>query len=103
MVPIILRRLSDRELASEPRTLAIRVLACSKARAALDYLMELSVRRRRFWGRRLAPKSPEVLAALGGLAQYWAQDSKAKGVIALAARSSDPDVRAAIATPEKKR
>ena len=103
VVPIILRRLSDRELASEPRTLAIRVLACSKARAALDYLIELTVRRRRFWGRRLAPKSPEVLAALGGLAQYWAQDSKAKGVIALAARSGDADVRAAIATSEKKR
>jgi hypothetical protein len=103
VVPVILRRLSDKELASEPRALAIRVLAGSKARAALDYLIDLTVRRRRFWGRRLAPKSPEVLAALGGLAQHWAQDSKAKGVISLAGRSGDPDIRAAVATPEKKR
>jgi hypothetical protein len=103
VVPVILRRLSDRELASEPRALAIRVLAGSKARAALDYLIELTVRRRRFWGRRLAPKSPEVLAALGGLAQHWSQDSKAKGVISLASRSGDSDVRAAVVAPEKKR
>ena len=103
VVPVILRRLSDRELASELRALAIRVLAVSKARAALDYLIDLTVRRRRFWGRRLAPKSPEVLAALGGLAQHWAQDSKAKGVIALAARSSDIEMRTAVATTEKKR
>ena len=103
VVPVILRRLSDKELASEPRALAIRVLAGSKARTALDYLIELTVRRRKFWGRRLAPKSPEVLAALGGLAQHWSNDSKAKGVISLAARSGDPEVRAAVASPEKKR
>ena len=103
VVPVVLRRLSDKELASEPRALAIRVLAGSKARAALDYLIDLTVRRRRFWGHRLAPKSPEVLAALGGLAQHWAQDSKAKGVISLATRSSDADIRAAVAVSEKKK
>ena len=103
VVPVILRRLNDRELASEPRALAIRVLAGSKARVALDYLIGLTVRRRRFWGRRLSPKSPEVLAALGGLAQHWSQDSKAKGVIALAGRSTDPEVRAAVATTQRKR
>jgi hypothetical protein len=103
VVPVVLRRLSDRELGSEPRVLAIRVVAGSKARAALDYLIGLAVSRRRFWGRRLAPKSPEVLAALGGLAQHWATDSKAKAVVALAARSTDADVRAAVASPEKKR
>jgi hypothetical protein len=103
VVPVILRRLSDRELASEPRALAIRVLAGSRARAALDYLLELTVKRRRFWGRRLAPKSPEVLAALGGLAQHWGQDSKAKGVISLAARSTDAEVRAVVLVPEKKK
>ena len=103
VVPVILRRLSDKELASEPRALAIRVLAGSKARTALDYLLELTVRRRKLWGRRLAPKSPEVLAALGGLAQHWSHDSKAKSVISLAARSGDAEVRAAVAPPEKKR
>jgi hypothetical protein len=103
VVPVILRRLSDRELPSELRVLGIRVLAASKARTAVDYLMDLAVRKRRVWGRRLAAKSPEVLAALAGLSQHWAQDGKVKGVIALAMRSGDPDLRAAVTLPEKKR
>ena len=103
VVPVVLRRLSDRELGPEVRALAIRVLAASRARTALDYLLGLAVRRRKFWGHRLAPKSPEVLAALAGLAQHWAQDSKAKGVISLATRSTDSEIRAVVVPTEKKR
>ena len=102
VVPVILRRMADPDLATEFRVLAIRVLAASHARAAMDYLMNLSVRKRRFWGHRIPPKSPEVLAALGGLAQHWAGDPKAKTVIALAARDGDPEIRAAV-TVEKRR
>ncbi len=103
VVPGILRRLSDRDLAPEPRVLAIRVLAASKSRTALDYLLALTVRKRRIWGRRLAPKSPEVLAALGGLAQHWSEDSRAKSVIALAERHTDTEMRAIVAAGGKKR
>jgi hypothetical protein len=101
-VPVILRRMGDPDLAPEIRVLAIRVLAASRARAAMDYLMNLTVRKRRFWGQRIPPKSPEVLAALGGLAQHWGSDSKAKSVIALAAKDGDPEIRAAVAV-EKRR
>jgi hypothetical protein len=103
VVPVILRRLSDGELDTEPTVLALRVLAISKTRTALDHLLGIAVRKRRFWGMSLAPKSPEVLAALSGLAQHWPQDSKVKGAIALAAKSHDPEVRAAIELPEKRR
>jgi hypothetical protein len=44
-----------------------------------------------------------VIAALGGLAQHWAQDSKAKSAIGLALKSGDPDLRAAVTISEKKR
>ena len=103
VVPVILRRLSDRDLAVEPRVLAIRVLACSRTRTALDHLLGLTVRKRRFWGRRLAQKSPEVLAALGGLAQYWSDDPRAKSVIGLAERHTDTEMRAVVAAGGKKR
>jgi hypothetical protein len=103
IVPLILRRLSDPALPVDLRTLAIRVLAASKARAAVDYLTQLTVKRRRFWGHRIATKSPEVLAALGGLAQHWATDAKVKGVLAIAARDGDAEIRAAVAGVERRR
>ena len=103
VVPVILRRLSDRDLGAEARVLAIRVLAASKTRTALDHLLALTVRKRRFWGHRLAPKSPEVLAALSGLAQHWGDDARAKGVIALAERHTDTELRAIVAGGGRKR
>jgi hypothetical protein len=97
VVPLILRRLADVDLDREVRALAIRVLAVSRARAAMDYLMKLSVKKGRLWGHRIAPKSPEVLAALSGLAAYWAGDPKIRGILALAGRDGDPEIRAAVA------
>ena len=103
VVPVILRRLSDKDLGVEPRVLAIRVLAASKTRTALDHLLGLTIRKRRFWGHRLAPKSPEVLAALSGLAQHWGDDPRAKSAIALAERHTDGELRAIVAVGGKKR
>lgn len=96
VVPGILRRLSDRDLPAEARVLAIRVLAASRSRAALDHLLGMTGRKRRFWGHRVAQKSPEVLAALGGLAQHWADDARAKAILSLAERHSDGDIRSAV-------
>jgi len=50
---------------------------------------------------RLAPKTPERLAALQALASgVWAADEGAAAVLDLARRSPDPDIRAA-ATPRR--
>ena len=103
VVPVILRRLTDKDLGVEPRVLAIRVLAASRTRTALDHLLALTVRKRRFWGHRLAPKSPEVLAALGGLAQHWGDDPRAKSAIALAERHTDTEMRAIVSVGGRKR
>jgi hypothetical protein len=102
LVPVILRRLADPDLGRDVRTLAIRVLAASRARAAMEYLMNLSVRKRRFWRQRIAPKTPEVLAALAGLAAHWSGDPRIKGLLALGARDGDPEIRAAVATERKR-
>jgi hypothetical protein len=45
--------------------------------------------------RKLANKTPEMMAALGALAAYWKTDERAKDVIAMAEKSRDPDVRQA--------
>ena len=103
VVPVILRRLSDKDLGTEPRVLALRVLAASRTRTALDHLLGLAIRKRRFWGHRLAPKSPEVVAALSGLAQHWADDPRARSAIALAERHTDTEIRAIVAVGGKKR
>jgi hypothetical protein len=44
-----------------------------------------------------------VLAALGGLAQHWADDARARSVINLAERHTDTELRAVVATTGKKR
>jgi len=76
------------------RTLAIRVLAASRAPEARDWLTEMVLGRRRWWRRpALAPKSPDVLAALEGLAQHWPSHPNASRALRLAARSSDAEIR----------
>lgn len=80
---------------SELRSLAVRVLARSRASEALPILLLLALRRRRWFGHRLAPKSPEMLAVIAGLARYWQGDARASGVLSKASSHSDPEIRAA--------
>jgi len=42
--------------------------------------------------RRLASKSPEMLAALAGLAAHWSAEPAAKEILALASTHSDPEI-----------
>ncbi len=81
---------------SELRVLAIRVLARTRAPAAGDALLRLCDGGRTMFGRpKLAPKSPELLAALTALAGGWALDDRATALLARAAVSGDPEIRAA--------
>jgi len=45
---------------------------------------------------RLAPASPELLAALSALAAHWSADPRAARAIALARESASPSIRAAV-------
>jgi hypothetical protein len=42
--------------------------------------------------RTMAPKSPEMLAALAGLAAHWSSELAVKEVLAQASKHSDPEI-----------
>lgn len=101
--PLEVARLIEKTV-SAPRTppdlraLGIRVLARAQAGAFLPRLLGISTSRRRWFGPRLAPKSPEVLAAVSALASYWRQDPRAAALLSQALRHPDPEIRAAAAS-----
>ena len=84
---------------AEARVLAIRAIARSGTHTALHLLRDLALPPRRWLRRRLAPKSPELLAALAGMAVHWRQDPTAADVLTLAMQHSDPEIRAAAGLP----
>src|SRR6266496_2601332 len=86
---------------SELRVLAIKVLGRVRNSVGLNALLALVDGGTNWLGRpRLAARSLELLAALMALAAGWRNDVQAAALLALAAASSDPDVRsAASSTP----
>ncbi|HEX9292545.1 MAG TPA: hypothetical protein VF873_02570 [Gemmatimonadales bacterium] len=86
---------------SELRVLAIKVLGRVRNSIGLNALLALVDGGTNWLGRpRLAARSLELLAALMALAAGWRNDVQAAALLALAAASSDPDVRsAASSTP----
>jgi hypothetical protein len=96
MLPLIERMARDPVRLSAHRVLAIRVLARSRTGRALESLASLAVTRTRWLRRnRLAPKSPELLAAIAGLATHWPSEPRALQVLEAAERHADADIRAA--------
>jgi len=95
-VPLLIELTESRGHATDVRLQIVKVLASLHTPAARDCLIRRALTRRRWlpW-RRLGPKSPELLAAVSGLAARWAEDPKAAAVLRLAARSSDPEIRGA--------
>ena len=96
VLPLIERMARDSARLSAHRVMAIRVLARSRTARALESLAGLAVTRTRWLRRqRLAPKSPEVLAAIAGLATHWPAEPRVQPVLAEAERHADADIRAA--------
>jgi hypothetical protein len=91
----IIRRLAAGELDAELASLALRALAASGTREGLEQLLQRSVERTFFGRKRLAHRSPELLAALAGLAAHWRHEPRAAAALTLAAAHGDPTVRAA--------
>jgi hypothetical protein len=93
----VTRIAQDASVASEIRVLAIKVLGRAGGAAALAALLPLVDGGTSWLGRpRLAPRSLEMLAALMALAARWRNDREAAPLIALAAESTDPDIRNAV-------
>jgi hypothetical protein len=80
---------------SELRTLAARVVTRARTPEALRILLEVIALRRRWLLKRMAPKSPELLAALAGLAAHWREDPAAAEVLFHARQHHDSQIRAA--------
>jgi len=81
---------------SELRVLAIKVLGRVNNTQALGALLDLVDGGTNWLGRpKLAARSLELLAALMALAAGWRNDVKASALLAIAAASSDPEIRSA--------
>jgi hypothetical protein len=95
-VSVIRGRVDRGELDASLRALGIRAVAGTRSSEMLPWLLTRVVARTKWLRRRkLANKTPEMMAALGALAAYWKTDERAKDVIAMAEKSRDPDVRQA--------
>jgi hypothetical protein len=98
-LPLIGGIARDPTVSSELRVLAIKVLGRTGNPAALAVLLRLTDGGTTWLGRpRLAGRSLELVAALMSLAAGWRGDARARAVLALAAASSDPEVRGAAAS-----
>ncbi len=96
VVPVVVGRVLESESLRPLRSLAVRALGNSGSALALETLLNVSSRGRTLLGKpRLAPKSPELLAALSALAGGWRSEPRAKGILAVAERSKDLQVQAA--------
>src|SRR6202008_3828508 len=93
---IVQRIVGDSSCTGETRALAIRVLARSGKSSVVTTLVRLAlVRRFPFLRRTIAPKSPEVVAAVAGLASHWSSDPRAAEVLLRARRHRDLEIRSA--------
>lgn len=97
-IPMVESIAADSGRASELRVSAVRILARTGAPQALRLLVGVALSRRLWFGRKLAPKSPELLATLAALAGHWRDDPLAAPVLAHALGHSDPEIRAAANT-----
>ncbi len=94
-IPVVEQIATDPRRPVEARVATLRILSRSRTPAALRILLAHARHRRSWFGRRLAPKSPEMVAAVAGLASYWSTDPQASEVLAHAIRHSDPEIRSA--------
>ena len=95
-LPRVTSLVQNRQLPLDLRILAIRVLGVARAPQALDALLSLADGGRSLFGKqKLLPKSRELLVALTALATGWGRESRAMAVLARAALSPDPEIRAA--------
>ena len=94
-IPVIMNRV-DRDAFPAPlRALAIGAAAKTQSSDIVDWLLRFVMvgRRSFFGGERIAPKSPELLAALNALNAHWRNDRRVIAVLERARRSPDVEVR----------
>jgi hypothetical protein len=89
-------RADDETLRPEMRALAVRAVAGHTAPETPIWLANRVMRPARLLRRAtLLPTTPELLAAVEGVAVHWGSHPAGREVLTLAATSNDPAVRAA--------
>lgn len=95
-VPILAKRVVDGEFPPEFRVISLHLLGRTSSILALDALLAWVHGGKTLLGKpKLAPKSPEMLAALAALARSWAHDRRAAALIGVALKSDDDQIVAA--------
>lgn len=90
---ILMARASDPLLSPDLRALGIRALSSNRSPATIAFLVQRTLGKKKLLRKRaLAGKSPEMLAALAGLVTHWRDDPSSAPVLALAGRSTDPEI-----------
>jgi hypothetical protein len=91
-------RTSDAALSPDLRALGVRVLASFRSPETVPWLVERALGKKKLFRRRaLGVKTPEMLAALSGLAANWRDDPLAQPALALAKRSKDAEIASSVA------
>jgi hypothetical protein len=98
-IPLLEAIAMDARRSGEIRVPTLRILARTRTPEALKVLLAQAQHRRRWFGRRLASKSPELLAAVAGLASYWRDHPMASEVLSHALQHSDAEIRTAASSP----
>lgn len=97
VAPIVAKRVVESTFPPELRTAALYLLGRSNSALALEALLTFVSGGTTLLGRpRLAPKSAEMLVALGALARGWPTDRRVAPIVALAKASKDPDIVKAV-------
>jgi hypothetical protein len=95
---VLRARADDPSLSADLRALGIRASASQPAADTALWLASRVLRTGKLLKREvLAPKSPEMLAALEGLSMHWRESPAARPALVLALASSDPEIAAAAA------
>jgi hypothetical protein len=94
---LLMHRADDSALGNELRARAVRLIANFGSEDAMNWLAQRLVKPHwLFRSPRLRDKTPQLLAALAGLAARSRANARVASVLALAAGSRDPEIRAAV-------
>jgi hypothetical protein len=94
----LMARVDDPTLSHDLRALGVRAASSFRDPGTLAFLLSRAMSKRRFLRKQvLAAPTPEMLAALAGLAAHWATEPSAQTVLSAAAKSNDKDIRDAVA------
>jgi hypothetical protein len=97
LLPVLVSRVIRSDHDEDLRAMGVRALRNSHSNLVLETLLEVCCEGKSLLGKvRLAPPSPEVLAALQTLSRAWGEDRRAREVLSAARKAKDSRFRRAL-------